>query len=87
MTDTATQETGPVDAPASIESIVAELESGGEQPASNLEEVTQELVKDTEEAANPKRNPVLRLRPTPLKRKRQKLPRKAPRKSRNLPSR
>jgi hypothetical protein len=57
MTDTATPETGPVDAPASIESIVAELESGGEQPASNLEEVTQELVKDTEEGGDSQEEP------------------------------
>jgi hypothetical protein len=48
MTDTATPDTGPVDAPASIESIVAELETGGEQPADNLEEVTQQLVNETE---------------------------------------
>jgi hypothetical protein len=48
MTDTATPETGPVDAPASIESIVAELETGGEAPADNLENVTQELVEAAE---------------------------------------
>jgi hypothetical protein len=51
MTDTATRESGPVDAPASVESIVAELEAGGEAPADNLEEVTQKLVNDTEGAA------------------------------------
>ncbi len=50
MTDTATPLAGPVDAPASLESVTAEFEAGGgETPADNLEEVTQELVKDTEE--------------------------------------
>ncbi len=49
MTDTATPETGPVDAPASIESIVAELEAGGEEaPADVLEDITQELVNEAE---------------------------------------
>lgn len=49
MTDTATPETGPVDAPASIESIAAEIAAGGgESPADNLEEVTQELVNEAE---------------------------------------
>jgi len=49
MTDTATPVSGPVDAPASIESITAELEAGlGEAPADNLEEVTQELVNEAE---------------------------------------
>jgi hypothetical protein len=49
MTDTATPETGPVDAPASIESIVAELETGGgEAPASDLDQITQELVNEAE---------------------------------------
>lgn len=49
MTDTATPETGPVDAPASIESVTAELVAGvGESPADNLEEVTQELVNEAE---------------------------------------
>jgi len=49
MTDTATPETGPVDAPASAESIAAELlAGGGESPADNLEEVTQELVNEAE---------------------------------------
>jgi hypothetical protein len=57
MTDTATPETGPVDAPASIESIVAELEAGGEQPADNLEDVTQQLVKETEEAGQSEEEP------------------------------
>jgi hypothetical protein len=50
MTDTATPFEGPVDAPASVESIVAELtaDGGGEAPADNLEEVTQELVNEAE---------------------------------------
>jgi hypothetical protein len=49
MEDTATPETGPVDAPASIESIVAEIAGGGEnETADNLEEVTQELVNEAE---------------------------------------
>jgi hypothetical protein len=57
MTDTATPGTGPVDAPASIDSIVAELEAGGEAPADTLEEVTQELVKDTEEGGDSEKEP------------------------------
>lgn len=49
MTDTATPETGPVDAPASIDSIVAELEAGNtEGPADDIEAVTQELVNEAE---------------------------------------
>ena len=50
MQEAATPETGPADAPASVESIVAEFDAGtGEEaPANDLEEVTQELVKDTE---------------------------------------
>jgi hypothetical protein len=49
MTDTATPETGPVDAPASAESIAAELMSGNtEAPANELESVTQELVNEAE---------------------------------------
>lgn len=49
MSDTATPETGPVDAPASAESIAAEiLATGGESPANDLEAVTQELVKEAE---------------------------------------
>lgn len=57
MTDTATPETGPVDAPASAESIAAELMAGGEAPADTLEEVTQELVKDTEEGGDSQEEP------------------------------
>lgn len=49
MTDTATPETGPVDAPASLESITAEMEAGGDEaPAEALEDVTQELVNEAE---------------------------------------
>ncbi len=49
MQDTATRESGPVDAPASLESVTAEIEAGGaEAPASNLEDVTQELVNEVE---------------------------------------
>lgn len=48
MTDTATPETGPVDAPASLESVVAEFEAGGEAPADGLEAVTRELVNEAE---------------------------------------
>jgi hypothetical protein len=52
MQDTATRESGPVDAPASVESIVAELEAGGgEGPADTIEEVTQELVNEAEGTA------------------------------------
>ena len=49
MEDTATPETGPVDAPASAESIAAEILSGGEtEKPSALEEVTAELVNEAE---------------------------------------
>ena len=49
MQEAATPETGPADAPASAESIAAELEAGsGEAPANDLEEVTQELVNEAE---------------------------------------
>ncbi len=50
MQDAATPETGPADAPASAESIAAELAVGigDEAPATDLEEVTQELVNETE---------------------------------------
>jgi hypothetical protein len=57
MTDTATPETGPVDAPASIESIVAELETGGEAPANDLETITQELVNEAEGEGEPVEGP------------------------------
>lgn len=48
MTDTATPETGPVDAPASAESIAAEILAGQEAPDDTLEGVTQELVNEAE---------------------------------------
>ena len=49
MTDTATPATGPVDAPASIESIIAEFEAGGEGgDDEQLEAVTEELVNEAE---------------------------------------
>lgn len=57
MTDTATPETGPVDAPASIESVTAEFEAGGESPASNLEDVTQELVNKAEGTGDSEEEP------------------------------
>lgn len=54
MTDTATPETGPVDAPASLESVVAEFEAGNEAPeADALESVTQELVNEAEGSGEP----------------------------------
>ena len=58
MNDTATPETGPVDAPASVESVTAELlNGGGESPADNLEEVTQELVNETEGTGDSEQEP------------------------------
>lgn len=48
MTDTATPETGPVDAPASLDSVVAEFEAGGDTPGDAIEGVTQELVNEAE---------------------------------------
>lgn len=48
MEDTATPETGPVDAPASLESVTAEFEAGGEAPVDALESITQELVNEAE---------------------------------------
>lgn len=55
MQDAATPETGPADAPASAESIAAELAAGiGEEaPANDLEEVTQELVNEAEGTGEP----------------------------------
>jgi hypothetical protein len=47
MEDTATHESGPVDAPASAESIAAEILAGGEtEPSDALQEVTEELVNE-----------------------------------------
>jgi hypothetical protein len=61
MEDTATPETGPVDAPASdnsIESIVAEIQSGGgNEPAEGVEAVTQELVNEAEGNGEPDEGP------------------------------
>lgn len=48
MVDTATPETGPVDAPASIDSVLAEFEAGGEAPDDAVDAVTQELVNEAE---------------------------------------
>ena len=48
MEDTATPETGPVDAPASLESVTAEFEAGGEAPVDVLSDITQELVNEAE---------------------------------------
>lgn len=49
MDTTATPETGPVGAPATLESVTAEFEAGGEGPASTgVEEIVDELVKETE---------------------------------------
>lgn len=57
MTDTATPETGPVDAPASFDSIAAEIAAGGDTPADALDEVTQELVKEAEGNGEPDEGP------------------------------
>jgi len=57
MVDTATPETGPVDAPASIDSVMAEFEAGGEAPADALESVTQELVNEAEGAGEAEEAP------------------------------
>lgn len=48
MTDTATPLAGPVDAPASLDSVLAEFEAGGEAPEDTLDAVTQELVNEAE---------------------------------------
>lgn len=49
MDFTATPETGPVDAPASLESVTAEFEAGNtEAPANAIEGVVQELVNEAE---------------------------------------
>lgn len=57
MTDTATPETGPVDAPASFESVMAEFEAGGEGPDDALEAVTQELVNEAEGQGDSEQEP------------------------------
>lgn len=49
MTDTATPETGPVDAPASLDDIVAEFTAGEtDGEAENLDAVTEQLVNEAE---------------------------------------
>lgn len=49
MTDTATPETGPVDAPASVDSIIAELEAGGgEASPDSPDAIVDELVNEAE---------------------------------------
>jgi hypothetical protein len=53
--DTATPETGPVDAPASIDSVLAEMESGA-PPTDAADEVVAELVKETEDEADPEKD-------------------------------
>lgn len=57
MTDTATPETGPVDAPASIESVMAEFEAGGDAPDDVLADVTQELVNESEGEGDSEQEP------------------------------
>ena len=47
MTDTAPPETGPVDAPASMDDIIAEI-AAGEESSDALEAVTEELVNEAE---------------------------------------
>lgn len=58
MVDTATPETGPVDAPASLESVTAEFEAGGESPVDAVESVVQELVNEAEGTGNAEEAPV-----------------------------
>lgn len=48
MTDTATPETGPVDAPASFDSILDEFEAGGEAPGDALDEITDQMVNEAD---------------------------------------
>jgi len=58
MDDTATPETGPVDAPASIESVTAEFEAGGgNETDDKLEAVTQELVNEAEGTGDSDKEP------------------------------
>lgn len=58
MTDTATLETGPVDAPASIDSVTAEFEAGGDDaPANDLEDIKQELVNAAEGTGDSAKEP------------------------------
>ena len=56
--ETATPETGPVDAPATAESIAEEIAGGGEAPLDGIEAVTEELVKEAEgQAGEPSEEP------------------------------
>jgi len=57
MTDTATPETGPVDAPASFDSVMAEFEAGGEAPDDAVEGVVQELVNEAEGKGDSEQEP------------------------------
>ncbi len=57
MTDTATPETGPVDAPATLESVMAEFEAGGEAPADAVDGIVQELVNEAEGKGDSEQEP------------------------------
>ena len=57
MTDTATPETGPVDAPASIDSVLAEFEAGGEAGGDALDAIADELVNEAEGAGEAEEAP------------------------------
>lgn len=57
MTDTATPLAGPVDAPASLESVMAEFETGGEGPDDVLTDITQELVNEAEGTGDSDKEP------------------------------
>jgi len=57
MTDTATLETGPVDAPATLDSVLAEFEAGGEAPDDAVESVVQELVNEAEGKGDSEQEP------------------------------
>jgi len=57
MTDTATPETGPVDAPATLDSVMAEFEAGGEAPDDAVESVVQELVNEAEGKGDSEQEP------------------------------
>lgn len=54
MDTTATPETGPVGASASIDDVLSEFESGSEAPSEAIDEVVSELVKDTEDEGEAK---------------------------------
>lgn len=59
MQETATPETAPVDAPASVESIAAEIGAGGENetPDNDVESIAQELVNEADEKGQPETDP------------------------------